>query len=300
VLPSFVESLEAMRIAVLFPLLMGPVVLAQNAIEAFPGTPALDGVMSPGEWDLAPVISIGTAPGDTCRVAVMTDFAAVYFAFMGHLESNNALFPEVLLDAQHDRTAAWNADDHWFHVSATDCHHQGAYGVYDDCLLVQPDWTGIPNITPGTPITDTVEIAVPWSKLGLATPSEGDSLGLCLLVTNTASSWRLWPNGSQRLAPDTWGHLVVPFWNSVADVPASGLLRVWPSPADQELHLVPGSSAQVNGRMRLVDLQGRVVVDRQLAFPAVLPTHDLQAATYVCIVTLADGRQLARRVSIVH
>jgi len=288
-----------MRTILLLSLLLTARLHGQNAIEAFPGTPTLDGMVDPGEWDMAPSVAIGTAPGDTCRVAVMTDFAAVYFAFMGYLESSNVLFPEVLLDTQHDRTPAWNADDQWFHVSATDCHHQGDYGVYDDCLLVQPDWTGVPNLTPGAPITDTVELAIPWSKLGLA-PVEGDSIGLCLLVTNTASSWRLWPNSASRLAPDTWGHLVVPFWNSVAEVQASELLRAWPSPADQELHLVPASGAQANGRMRLFDLQGRVVVDRQLAFPAVLPTHDLQAATYVCIVTMADGRQLTRRVSIVH
>jgi len=294
-----VTRTNAMRVVVLLALLLGPVVQAQNAIEAFPGTPTVDGVVSPGEWDMAPSVAIGTAPGDTCRVAVLTDFTGAYFAFMGHLESSNALFPEVLLDTQHDRTPAWNADDHWFHVSATDCHHQGDYGVYDDCLLVQPDWTGMQNLTPGAPITDTVEIAIPWSKLGLATPEEGDSMGMCLLVTNTASSWRLWPDGASRFAPDTWGHLVVPFWNSVAEQDADPSMRLWPDPADREVNLaMPGIKGPV--QVHLFDLDGRLVWSQVLSLPAQIPVQALPAGTYVCEVWTDDGQRTARRVSIVH
>lgn len=288
-----------MRHLLLVSLLFAMRLHGQGAIEAFPGTPTLDGAVGPGEWDFAPTIAIGIAPGDTCRVAIMTDFNAVYFAFMGQLESNNALFPEVLLDAQHDRSAAWNADDHWFHVSATDCHHQAAYGVYDDCLLLQPDWTGVPNITPGAPVTDTVEIAIPWSKLGLATPAEGDSIGMCLLVTNTASSWRLWPNGAARLAPDTWGHLVTPFWNSVPEADAHPSMRLWPDPADTEVNLwMPGVHGLV--QVRLFDLHGRVARSWSLALPAKLEVNTLAAGTYVCEVRTDDGQRTARRVSIVH
>ncbi|MBL8001752.1 MAG: T9SS type A sorting domain-containing protein [Flavobacteriales bacterium] len=282
----------------LVPMLLCAGAQAQSVIEAFPGTPDLDGVVASGEWDLAPTIGIGTAPGDTCRVAVMTDANGAYFAFMGHLESSNALFPEVLLDTQHDRTAAWNTDDHWFHVSATDCHDQGAYGVYSNCLLVQPDWTGVPNLTPGAPITDTVEIGIPWTKLALA-PVEGDSIGLCLLVTNTASTWRLWPDGASRLAPVTWGHLVVPFWNGMAEPCRGTALDVWPNPVADAVNLaMPGTSGPVN--VRIIDVNGCEVLARRVAMPTRIAIAELPAGTYLCSVVTSDGERIVRRLAVVR
>jgi hypothetical protein len=288
-----------MRRILLLCMPLATVLPAQSVIDAWPGSPLVDGIISTGEWSAAPFITIGTAPGDTCHVAVQADGQSVYFAFMGDLESANVLFPEVLIDVDHDRTPAWNADDHWFHVSATDCHHQGAYAVYDDCLLVQPDWTGAPNILPGAPISDTVEIEVPWNKLGLV-PQEGDTLGLCLLLTNTASLWRTWPSGASRLAPDTWGELVLPFLNGMGENGARRTFEAWPNPANDVLHLQGDASRSGMVDIRLLDAQGRVVRAKSSVLPAEIAVEALPPGLYQCVIHMPDGTHRTRNIAVVR
>ena len=171
--------------------------------------------------------------GDLMQVSVGTLFAAavfpglllsfLYLAYIGHLESST-LFPEVLLDPAHDRTTGWNADDHFYHVSATACHHQGQYGVFDDCQALPVEWSAHPLMTAGPPETDTIEVAIPWFMLGVA-PEPGDTIGFCALLTNTVTTWNEWPTGADRDSPGTWGQLVFPTGAGIEEAAAEGSQR---------------------------------------------------------------------------
>lgn len=165
----------------------------------------IDGVLSEQSWKAADEVLITNA-NDTIRVKVLHHPTYLYFAFSGKLESANALFPEILIDADNQRSTSWQSNDWWFHVSATDCESKGAYGVYNNCLAVQSDWRGVPNFVMGAPYTDTVEIAIPWSKLAY-TPKAGDSINISVLVTNTANIFRHWPATAIRTNPSSWGTL---------------------------------------------------------------------------------------------
>lgn len=279
-----------------------PALHAQNVVVPWSGSPFADGVISPGEWSAAPTIAVPSGASDTCRVALAADGWGLFLAFLGHLESN-ARFPEVLLDTQHDHGGAWNADDHWFHVSATCCHHSGAYGVYDDCSPLPVDWSGHPLFNAGAPATDTVEVAIPWYYLGIA-PQAGDTLGFAAVLTNTATAWQSWPAGADHLSPATWGHLVIPGTAAVNEEggPEHGLV-VFPSPASRTATIRWGDQAAVDpGHVRICDFEGRSVnapitrTDRGLS----IDVSSLAEGLYLLTITDAAGAMRIGRVVVHH
>lgn len=171
-------------------------------LDAAPVT--IDGVMNTSEWTNANSIGIPVSATDTVRVKFKHDGMAMYFAFYGKLQTANALFPEVLTDGANVGGSSWVAGQWWLHVSATDCENQGGYGIYNNCKTVQPDWEGAPNFIMTGPPTDTVEMRVPFSKVGFD-PATMESMGMMMLVTNTATIFQGYPAAADRNMPATWG-----------------------------------------------------------------------------------------------
>lgn len=260
---------------------------AQTVINPWWGSIFAEGTFSPGEWDLAPTVPVETELGNTCLVAVAVDDWGLYVGFMGHLESD-VVFPEILLDVNHDRTADWNNDDHWFHVSATNCHYVGAYGVYDDCSPLPSDWSAHPNFSPGAPLTDSVEVAIPWWFLGID-PEPGDTIGMALVLTNTALDWHLWPLGAIREEPITWGHLVIPAATGIDERDDPSFMQIWPNPSSNSSFLSWDGPSRAE--VRLYDAQGRAVWLGMIGPGGqfVLPMHDLPAAPYMVLLRSDQG-----------
>lgn len=163
--------------------------------------PVIDGVMGSLEWSDAANIDIKVNANETVKVFYKTNADTLYFAFIGKLESGNVRFPEICLDTRNDKSFFWEGDDWWFHVSATDCDYNGAPAVYTDCALDQDDWLAMPNIVQGLPIVDSIEIAIPFSKVNL---DSKDTFGIAFNVTNTFSTWNFWPEEAELNQPATW------------------------------------------------------------------------------------------------
>src|SRR5688572_2663346 len=109
------------------------VCLAQTFIIPEGTTPVMDGAVNSGEWSDADSVTINISASVECKVLFKHDCSNLYLAYLDNLESMAALFPEVLIDVNNSKSASWEADDWWFHVSATDCYYQGAYAVYSNC-----------------------------------------------------------------------------------------------------------------------------------------------------------------------
>jgi hypothetical protein len=260
-----------------------------NVIIPDQGTPFPDGVVSAGEWDMSHAVAVPAGGSDSCRVAVASDAWGLYLAYMGHLESANALFPEVLLDIDHDRSTGWDADDRWFHVSATACHHQGQYGVYDDCQGLPNDWSAHPLINVGAPVTDTIEVAIPWFFLGI-TPTVGDTIGFAAVLTNTVSEWHYWPVGADRDSPGTWGHLVFPGASAIDDRTSGEEFMLWPNPSHGEVTITWAPSLGSAKRVLITDAMGRTLQDLQDNTSRGLKIHPTTPGVHLVTIEWANGR----------
>lgn len=225
-----------------------PLSFAEDSIQ-------IDGQLNEQSWAFADPVWIVNG-GDSIKVRTLYNNTNLYFAFTGKLESANALFPEILIDADNQRAATWQTNDWWFHVSATDCENKGAYGVYNNCMLVQPGWRGVPNFSPGMPMTDTVEIAIPLSKLE-TTIQAGNTINISVLVTNTFSIYRHWPATADRNNPSTWGTLSFVFQTGLQAIePENPLFRVVHNQGNELRLLFPSSAKQ---SVTLMDYSGRIV-----------------------------------------
>lgn len=197
----------------------------------------IDGVWNHSEWHNADRIAIPVSATDSVVVHMKHDMTAMYFVFTGKLESANALFPEILFDPQEAKGSAWTGGQWWMHVSATDCESNGKYGDYGNCKAVQPDWQGAPNFTMGAPYTDTVEIKIPFSKIGF-NPATQNTMGIAFVVTNTATIWKLWPATADEEVPSTWSQAVVSkFPVGINENQTSKKITVSPNPAFDQVTL---------------------------------------------------------------
>jgi hypothetical protein len=203
-------------------------------------SPTADGHIGAGEWDAAALVTVPTTAGNSVTVRLLHDGSQLCVAFMGPMESASVLFPELMLDLQLDAAATWQTDDVWFHVSATDCESAGSYADWGDCLAVQPDWTAVPNMTPGGAVTDTIEMLLPFSKLGIAAP---DTVGYALCLTNTSSIFKMWPTTANRNNPSTWGTLVLEGLATSQVAPEQRRFVVYPNPSPDGTFWIYGNVA---------------------------------------------------------
>ncbi len=225
-----------------------PLSLTEDSIQ-------IDGLLNEQSWAFADQVWIVNG-NDSIKVRSLYNNANLYFAFTGKLESANVLFPEILIDADNQRATTWQTNDWWFHVSATDCENKGAYGVYNNCLLVQPGWRGVPNFNPGMPMTDTVEIAIPLSKLE-TTIQAGNTINISVLVTNTFSTYKHWPATADRNKPSTWGTLSFVFQTGLEPIQLEKHpFRVIHNQGNEISILFPSSAKQ---SATFMDYSGRVI-----------------------------------------
>lgn len=186
---------------VLASIIMYNKIFAQNHTICIPYGKSIlvDGLISLGEWDDADSVHIINNNQKT-TVKYKHDSLNLYFVYLGHLESAGHV-PELVLDLNNDKSSTWLADDWWFHVSATDCESQGVPNNYNNCQVIQPGWEGVPNMTSGPPFTDTIEIKITFTKVGI---SLYDTIGIAFDVTNTYNEWIFWPSGANINNPSTW------------------------------------------------------------------------------------------------
>lgn len=210
---------------------------AQNNLDIpFSNHPKADGVMKPGEWDGAGSVDIAILPGKKATVRFLHDKSNLFLAFTGNLESANLRFPEVLIDLHNEKSASWKGNDWWFHVSAMDCENMGAPNVFNDCEIIQSDWQAAPNFVQGAPMTDTVEIKIPFSKIGT---DDHEALGIAFVVTNTFSAWNMWPPSADVNKPSTWAsaELLPEQSTSVNMTQETDAFRIFPNPASDHFTL---------------------------------------------------------------
>ncbi len=220
-------------------------------------TVTIDGVLNSMEWQHRLEVVIPNTSTDSVIVWCKHDMNALYYAFSGNLDAGPAFkFPEVLLDPQYVRTTAWQPGQWWFHVSAQDCEHNGAYGVYDSCAVTQPGWDAGPNFTPSPPASNMVEIRIPFSKIGF-NPSTQDTLAMSVLVSNTSSFWKLWPMAADTGKPDTWSTAIISkIPASINKVKVSKGLKVYPNPSEKVVYI---ENLTPSDRVVLTDMYGRVI-----------------------------------------
>lgn len=219
----------------------------------------IDGIMNVNEWDKTGRVAIPVSATDSVNVYYKHDMTALYFAFTGKLESANALFPEVLIDPQHAKGNAWTNGQWWFHVSATDCENNGGYGVYNNCKAVQPDWEGANNFVTGAPYTDTVEIKIPFSKINF-NPATQNEMGIAFMVTNTATTFKLWPATADKSVPDTWsGAVISKFPVGITETHEAKNIKIYPNPSVTSLSI---EGIDKGHEVRLTDITGRVVMQQ--------------------------------------
>lgn len=273
--------------------------MAQPTIQIPLGTPAVaDGINTPGEWDDAESAEITVSASKKVQVRYKHDGSHLYLAYWGSLESANIRFPELLLDPENDKSPAWLPDDWWFHVSATDCESQGQHSIYSNCNLAQPDWAGAPNMTQGAPYTDSIEVMIPFSKIGI---QNGDTIGLAFEVTNTANVWNYWPPTAKIGQPDTWATAVVSQGqvNAAHHAIDRSPLRLFPNPASGAFTIEWDDPANAPDVVMLLDAQGRVV--RRQTNPESGSSHvevsALPAGIY-CAILFRGGERHSRYVVI--
>lgn len=215
----------------------------------------VNGRIATPEWRNANSIMIPVNSSDSVRVMFKHDGTAMYFAFTGKLESAPGLFPEVLTDAQNVSGTSWTSGQWWFHVSATDCENDGGYGIYNNCDTVQPGWEAVPNFQLGAPMTDTVELRIPFAKTGF-NPATMDTMGMVLMVTNTLNAFHLYPTTADRNVPRTWTKAI--FARAGASIPETTTqtaLHIYPNPTNDVIHM----NVKEEGTITITDVTGKVV-----------------------------------------
>lgn len=243
-------------------ILLTTAVCSQVIYIPFSSAPNLDGKVGSAEWNAANAVNISIQGGSNAiPVFFMHDSSSIYIAYQGNLQSSNIRFPEVLIDLENDKSAGWMNDDWWFHVSATDCEYQGQHSNYDSCMLVRPNWTGVPNFNQSPPPTDTVEIAIPFATIGLDL-SVHDTIGISFEVA-TLNTWEYWPSGADIDIPSTWGSAVFKSISTgISEKNGVEELRIFPNPA-RDYIMVQG--LQKAADYIITDLTGKTVLGGRIS-----------------------------------
>jgi hypothetical protein len=165
--------------------------------------PAIDGRVQEAEWQDASS-AVFHVEGLKVTAFYKHDGNAL---LVGYLYSGNEagalVFPELLIDPRLDRSPTWLPDDWWFHVSGSDCVARGNYGIYTNCAISHPDWSGVPNfeMSANPPPLNEFEMRIPLSKLGV---SVGDTLGVAFTVEYVPDLRGIWPAGADIAVPGSW------------------------------------------------------------------------------------------------
>lgn len=268
-------------------------------------TPTIDGTFAPNEWDDADSVHIDII-GNTKRVKVLFkhDSVHLHVAFLRNLESVNARYPEIMIDVNNAKSALWQADDWWFHVSATDCEYKGHHSNYDSCAIVRPNWTAAGNFAMGPPVTDTVEIQIPFQTIGLV-PLLQSTFGLSFEVTNTFSAWDHWPRSAQLNLPYTWANATFdpPPTTSVLERAKVSEFKLYPNPTVGSFTLDLKHSDLVGGlELTVMNILGDVVHVENLTQTSegIKKQFDLDVPPGMYLVRLKSGSRERVQKLVVH
>ena len=255
------------------------------AFNGFSQAPVIDGVFTAAEWQQATKVNIIQPGNETTSVYILYDANYMYFAFAGHLESN-AMFPEILIDPAFNRGTSWQSDDWWFHVSATDCEGKGAYGGYDTCATVLANWDAAPNVSPGAPATDTMEVRISFTKIGI-TPVTGDTIGIAFVLTNTVNQWYMYPTSADRMKPSTWIPIIFQGGAGIEEAGVESKIDV----------VITGTNIEISGPqdakhydVTIFDLNGRMINRSSAAAPASVSLPQLPSGIYFVQVESGSER----------
>lgn len=225
---------------------------AQNIINIPLGDSVnIDGIMEVNEWVDSDSVVINFSNNKKVNVYYKHDGGNLLACYKGDLESANVRFPEILLDMEFDRSNIFQADDWWFHVSSTDCEYKGRYGHYVNCELERPNWKAVNNIIFGEPITDLVEIEIPFSTINLNINTI-DTIGISFLITNTAHANHHWPIGAHRLYPITWGKAVFDKNGLGIYTPKPEQFQVFPNPSNDKIFLKFNSQSEHQNEFEII------------------------------------------------
>lgn len=272
---------------------------AQTIIIPEGTTPVIDGTVSSGEWSDADSVIINISASSECKVLFKHDCTNLYLAYLDNLESMAVLFPEILFDINHSQSAAWEADDWWFHVSATDCYYQGGYGVYTNCVMSHPNWSGVPNFVSGPPNTDTVEIRIPFTTINMSMP---DTIGIAFVLTNTATVWHQWPSTATTSSPATWATAVLSCIGiGINEKETDESFSVYLSPSGNEIIIEPKNENDIQA-LDIFDVTGKKVgsvtdiVHKKLN----IDVSDLLSGMLLVKITARNGRETVKKLQVIR
>jgi hypothetical protein len=174
------------------------------AIAIPSGTAILaDGIASDSEWADARRVDIEVAGGENVEAWIKHDHVNLPVMFRLHNpDSSDVVFPEILIDANNDKSETWLADDWWFHVSGSDCESRGRANDFANCQIRQSDWIAEPNYVDDTPgNVELIEVVIPLAKAGLQ-PTRPFGLAFCANGPPGINS--LWPDGAEVSHPSSW------------------------------------------------------------------------------------------------
>jgi hypothetical protein len=235
---------------------------AQVDLEIPEGRPAtIDGTVYSNEWGDAAKVTLPTGIPLADEVDVYLKHAneTLYICYVGDFEQGNPKFPEICLDPDWDQSPSWQADDWWFHISATDCDFQGDYSNFQNCDTVQSDWNAAPNISPGPPSTAAIEMYIPFSKISPALTVQ-DTVGLRLQMGTIAGPAEFWPEASFLGDPSTWATAI--FQQNVTgieEIQWGKNFQIYPNPTRNIVNLRWDPSIDQLQHIIVRDLSGRQV-----------------------------------------
>ncbi|MEI6090657.1 MAG: T9SS type A sorting domain-containing protein [bacterium] len=244
----------------------------------------IDGCFSKGEWSDADSVDLLLGGNYYVRIFYKHDGANLLFAFCDNLKiaQYQFRFPEVLFDINNTKTTTWDTEDHWFHVSATDCNSKGKPKDYTNCLLVQPDWLAEKNFMDAN-FNDTVEISIPFTKLGI-NPEQNKIFGIAFDVTDTQTFWVFYPATATMNKPSTWADAEIISGNGINDEENNSIL-IYPNPANNYIEIrKPTDDSEIrifNSIGECVSISG---TDVKALSTKLIDISELPAGLYYCIV----------------
>jgi hypothetical protein len=216
----------------------------------------IDGSFNNGEWNDAASVDLKLSDNNIVRIYYKHDGVNLLIAFCKNLKISGYQFrfPEVLLDIKNTKTKNWDEDDHWFHVSATDCNSKGHPKDYTNCLAVQPDWQGEKNFMDPN-FNDTIEISIPFTKIGL-NPKQNKLFGIAFDVTDTQWIWEYYPQPATMNDPSTWAvGEIIEDANSVIDKKEE-IINIFPNPANNNISISFSNSELLNKSISIYNSLG--------------------------------------------
>lgn len=166
----------------------------------------VDGINQYNEWEDANIYEFELS-NYNYKAYTKFDDNNLMIAFEGPMGSRDQgfYFPEILIDSKFDRTDNWDDNDHWFHVSATDCNSVSSYGDFSNCQNLNPNWCAEPNWTQGKQGPDFVEFKI---SLDLLQIEYSELFGISLGLSNTLNYFEF-NNNADRLIPETWSSAIL-------------------------------------------------------------------------------------------